>query len=85
VNAYELVKGRRKLIEVSLEDLEATLMIMIQRTLDQDDLADRQVLVQAVLAVRECEGLRLEVFNTKTLLREAEGRFVRIAKRLCGS
>lgn len=54
----ELVKGRK--LEVPIVELEVVILVQIQRMLDEGDhdSADRIVLRNAVLALRELQDLR---------------------------
>lgn len=59
--SQDLVRERK--LEASPQELEAELLVWIQRLLDQGDhdQADRLVLVSAVRAVRELADLRMVV------------------------
>ena len=78
--SQELVSGRK--LEVSVEELEAELLVWIQRLLDQGDhdQADRLVLVNATLAVRELSDAKAAdraLLKDKAFLRFRRDQFVK--------
>jgi len=76
VRVDELISTRKD-VEVPLEELDAHLKIIIQRGLDEGDhdLADRLILIQALLAVRELADLR-KLTTTEEYLRWKRDRFI---------